>query len=114
MLILAFTMCVRVSGTVENSGPTSAAERDIARIQGQLSTRDALLDASARQKEHFSKEGSYTSNAGLLTERASYVGVQLTVGLDGPNDYCMEALHDSGVVKHITERDERPRRGPCP
>jgi hypothetical protein len=115
-LLLAFTVCTGGAGTVApRSGSESELESGMARVQGQLSTRDALLDASVAQKEHFSQEGSYTSDVELITGQASYVGVELEIFLDGPNDYCMQAVHpSSGVVKHITEQDPGPRRGTCP
>jgi hypothetical protein len=114
VFVLAFTVCVGGAGTLQPT-PSGEIDTELARVQGQLSTRDALLDAAVAQKENFSKEGSYTSDVELITRQASYVGVELEIFLQGPNDYCMQAVHgSSGVVKHITEADPRPRRGTCP
>lgn len=85
-----------------------------ARTEGRLSTRDALAQARRAQEAYFEEQGTYTTDYAVLTAEGFYVGVELNGRHADEDGYCVDAKHDSGVTRHITQAVRRAQRGPCP
>lgn len=84
------------------------------RVTGRLQTRDALAQAQRAQEAHFEEHRVYTTSYRVLTEEGFHEGVELTGRHADESGYCVEAVHGSGVTRHITEADKRAQAGPCP
>lgn len=110
-LAAVFAFCASAGETLDATATPD--ERAAAEVAGRLSTRDALLDASRAQEKHHDSHGAYTTDFTVLTAEGFYEGVSIEPVQASADEFCVMATHSSGIVRHITQADARPRPGPC-
>lgn len=112
-IVWSFALC-SAADTVTSDDLAAPPLPGSERVAGRLQTRDALAQAQAAQDAHFEEHGTYTTSYRVLTAEGFHVGVELEGRYADETGYCVEAVHESGVTRHITRTDKRARPGPCP